>query len=197
MAKLAEHPKVAVDPGPRRVTGRVAVRLLPRVPRRCLHLFAGPARAHDLAECLRELGWTCLDVDTVREGEDDMDLLCDATWQRLRSRILAGEFGFVFAGTPCSTYSSAREHPGGPPPLRSAAHIEGLPHLRGAQKEEQGKCNLLRRAAVAPRLAVTKERKQKLRIHRPLLWPAPQLRPASPFWRQRHRFASLLPPSRI
>ena len=70
-------------------------------------------------------------------------LLCDASWQRLRARILAGEFGFVFAGTPCSTYSAAREHPGGPPPLRSAAHIEGFPHLRGAQKEEVRKANVL------------------------------------------------------
>ena len=42
----------------------------------------------------------------MREGADD-DLLDDASWERYRERLAKGEYGFVLAGTPCSTHSAA------------------------------------------------------------------------------------------
>ena len=93
-----------------------------RVPRKCLHLFAGRPRTFDLAYYLGLLAWESYCVDVVRGADQENDLLDDATWARLEARLEAKEFGFVFAGTPCSTHSAAREHPPGPRVVRSLEH---------------------------------------------------------------------------
>ena len=146
LERLKEHPRITASPadhGERAEPRGRPASLRPRVAQRCLHLFAGRSRAGDVAEALSRLGWTCVDVDILRKDDKDQDVLCDAAWARWTSRLKSGEFGFVLAGTPCSSFSATRNHPGGPPPVRSAQHIEGLPTLRGAHKEEVRKANVL------------------------------------------------------
>ncbi|CAK0860328.1 unnamed protein product, partial [Prorocentrum cordatum] len=46
----------------------------------------------------------------------------------LRGGLLQG----VWLGMPCSSWSRARNRPNGPPPLRDAAHVLGLPNLSSA-----------------------------------------------------------------
>ena len=46
---------------------------------------------------------------------------------------------YIHFGTPCSSFSQARKDDGGPPPLRSAAHITGLP---GLSTRDQAKVEL-------------------------------------------------------
>ena len=41
---------------------------------------------------------------------------------------------FVHFGTPCSSFSQARQDDGGPPPIRSEEHIRGLPGLSAADQ---------------------------------------------------------------
>jgi hypothetical protein len=45
--------------------------------------------------------------------------------QLIKSHVIRG----MHFGTPCTTYSRARRHDGGPPPLRSSQHLAGLPGL--------------------------------------------------------------------
>ena len=54
-----------------------------------------------------------------------------------RDRILAGEFVAVLLSPPCATYSKARKHDGGPPPLRGACgrDLYGFKHLKAKDKE--------------------------------------------------------------
>lgn len=143
MPELAESSGSEED-SPERAPAKAPpkAKLYRRVPQRCLHMFAGRQRAGDVAEELRRLGWKCVDIDTVRDGAH-MDILDDAVWRRLEEELEEGLFGFVLAGTPCSTFSESREHPGGPPVVRSTAHIEGLPNLRGGHREEVRKANVL------------------------------------------------------
>ena len=47
----------------------------------------------------------------------------------------AGEYQAIFMGTPCETASRARTGPPGPRPLRSPAHIYGLPRAQLTEAE--------------------------------------------------------------
>ena len=70
-----------------------------------------------------------MDVDIVNSdvlGAQASDLLRDDLWHRLFERVLADEFDFVWMGTPCNTFSRAREKPPGPRPLRSVEKPMGL-----------------------------------------------------------------------
>ena len=58
------------------------------------------------------------------------DLVGDSLWVKILSDISSGVYDFVWIGTPCNTFSVARELPPGPRPLRSLDQIRGLPkHL--------------------------------------------------------------------
>ena len=109
---------------------------------RALHLFSGPSDRHDgIRAILEKIGWECVDVDIVNassHGRDSSDLLDDALWQKIFSDISAGVYDFVWIGTPCSTFSRARERPPGPRPLRSLDQIRGLPkHLLTPKEQKQ------------------------------------------------------------
>ena len=98
--------------------------------RRALHLFSGPSnRVDGISAILREIGWECDDIDICNASPDDKgsnDLLNDANWISIHSKIRQGIYKVVFMGTPCNTFSRLRSHPGGPPPLRSKARPQGL-----------------------------------------------------------------------
>ena len=83
----------------------------------------------------------CTDVDIVNHSSQD--LLSDHHWSQLKERLQRPDFSAVVAGTPCETFSHARTFPGGPPPLRSAERILGLPTLDRRQQEQVRKANLL------------------------------------------------------
>jgi len=99
---------------------------------RMLHLFSGPTtRQEGISNILRKIGWECLDVDVVNVAlglpKEQQDLSSDHLWASLTSEVSNGAFDFVWMGTPCTTFSRARQGPPGPPPLRSLEHIYGFP----------------------------------------------------------------------
>ena len=103
--------------------------------------------------------------------------------KRCNQRRLIGwmEKGYIKAGhlgTPCSSFSRARDRPGGPPPLRSDVCPLGLPGLREADqiKVRIGNCLmyfscLLLRLALTWHLAFTMENPARSRI-----WLCPSVR---------------------
>ena len=56
-------------------------------------------------------------------------------WMKIRNWVRAGAVSYLHFGTPCTTYSKARNGSnGGPGPLRSLEHLNGLPGLSPADK---------------------------------------------------------------
>ena len=88
-----------------------------------------------MAKYLHDYGVDMLCVDTVNQDTKDMDITDDAVWSRLKAKIQAGNFHFIFAGPPCRTFSVARQVRPGPPPLRDRQHPYGFPK---AQARERG-----------------------------------------------------------
>ena len=52
-------------------------------------------------------------------------------------RLRAGEFCAIILGTPCATFSVARNRPPGPRPLRSPDQPYGLPRAQLSPKEQE------------------------------------------------------------
>ena len=113
-----------------------------------LHCFAGADRAGSFrrhVEALAEAAglWVLvIDVDIEQDAGWDM---CDPL---LISAILdwieQGLTDLLLGGPPCSTWSRARFHRGGPPPLRRrGAHAWGLPNLAKAASARVTEANLL------------------------------------------------------
>lgn len=63
-------------------------------------------------------------------------------WLRC-GRIVGGHLG-----TPCGTFTRARDHPPGPPPLRSNVHVLGLPDLRPGDQIKVTEGNLYMKFSV-------------------------------------------------
>lgn len=61
-------------------------------------------------------------------------------------------------GTPCNTFSRARDRPPGPPPLRSDTHVLGLPGLSPGDTQKVSEGNLYMRFSVAVLLLCLKLR---------------------------------------
>ena len=104
---------------------------------RVLHLFSGPStRSDGIKALLKGQGWKCDDYDIVNGPEQDLSR--DDTWTQLLVRVKCKQYAAVIMGPPCSTFSRAREKPGGPRPLRSADAPYGLPRegLTEPEKKE-------------------------------------------------------------
>ena len=109
-----------------------------------LILFAGPSSNEgNLAFHFQLLGYTVVTYD-VLDGPQN-DLLDDAVWDPIYSRIQGGEFKALIASPPCGTFSRLRGLPNGPPKLRGLAGGEryGLPNLTPQQKDHVRKHTLL------------------------------------------------------
>ena len=94
-----------------------------------LHLFCGPVDilAEELAKAGKEQG---IVVET--EGYDlakGHDLRCPQLAAQIRAKARTGHYAGGHSGFPCSTFSKLRWRvaPGYPGPVRSRAHIYGLP----------------------------------------------------------------------
>ena len=61
------------------------------------------------------------------------DILNDDLFETLLRIAHTGLVGAIWSAPPCKLYSRLRRHDGGPPPLRSAEFMEGLPGLTSAQ----------------------------------------------------------------
>lgn len=102
---------------------------------RCLHLFSGPQRKGDLADCLSQLGWAVCSVDISQPHRSD--LLDVNVREAILEDVERGEFDHVMLGTPCETYSHLRREPPGPRPLRSKEEITGISSgLSEAEKKQ-------------------------------------------------------------
>jgi hypothetical protein len=64
----------------------------------------------------------------------DLDLTRKRAQRMVRGWIRSGKLIAVWMGTPCSTWSRARDRPGGPPPLRSKDEVLGLTELNEADR---------------------------------------------------------------
>ncbi|CAE7307619.1 unnamed protein product [Symbiodinium sp. CCMP2592] len=96
----------------------------------CLEIFAGSA---GLTVCWRRQGLkTSPPVDTcISENVlESIDLLDAQVFDWLLLLCRMGAIAFLHLSVPCSTFSVARDRPGGPPPLRSQALPLGLHVLK-------------------------------------------------------------------
>ena len=94
-----------------------------------LELFAGTAR---LTHSVQEAGIRCLppvDLQLSERVLTSVDVLDVGWWMFIMEILETGAVRFLHCGTPCNTYSAARQDDGGPPPLRDAHHPMGLPLL--------------------------------------------------------------------
>jgi hypothetical protein len=92
---------------------------------------------------LRPLGLQCIDIDTANVGPhgelaEYNDLSSDQLWEVISRDLQSGRITSLWFGTPCTTFSKAREVRPGPPPLRDMDHLYGLPKasLTTAQYEQ-------------------------------------------------------------
>ena len=69
--------------------------------------------------------------------------------RRLLGWVLSGHVVAVWLGTPCTSFSRARDRPGGPPRLRSNEHVLGLPNLRECDHVKVLQGNLFMRFSCA------------------------------------------------
>lgn len=73
---------------------------------------------------------------TIAKANDWYDLRILRNRQKIFGWLRSGKVRGGHLGTPCSTVSRARDHPPGPPPLRSDMHVMGLPSLQGANLQK-------------------------------------------------------------
>lgn len=68
--------------------------------------------------------------------KEKVDILDPAVFQHLQFLIQEGIVIFIHFGTPCSSFSIARKHDGGPPPLRDRQHLWGRHDLSRRDREK-------------------------------------------------------------
>ena len=68
--------------------------------------------------------------------KEKVDILDPAVFQHLQFLIQGGIVIFIHFGTPCSSFSIARKHDGGPPPLRDRQHLWGRHGLSRRDREK-------------------------------------------------------------
>ena len=81
---------------------------------------------------LKSSGVPCIDMDIANVGssgelKEHNDLSSDHLWEIVLNDIRTGQVKALWFGTPCTTFSRAREVRPGPPPLRDLDHPYGLP----------------------------------------------------------------------
>lgn len=108
-----------------------------------LILFSGVSRQGDIQHELCKKGWRVCAVDTV--APRPTDLLCDTTWESIRTDLVLGRFQALWVATPCETFSPLREKQPGPRVLRTVECIEGLPRetLTSAEQKQLKESNIL------------------------------------------------------
>ena len=67
---------------------------------------------------------------------EKVDILDPLVFQHLALLIEEKLISFIHFGTPCSSFSIARKHDGGPPPLRDLLHLWGRAGLSSRDREK-------------------------------------------------------------
>ena len=104
-----------------------------------LEVFAGQAV---LTQAVSKAGISTLPPVEIEANEfvrEEVDITDPKVVQHIKLLIEEGYMLYIHFGTPCSSFSQARKDDGGPPPLRSAAYITGLP---GLSTRDQAKVEL-------------------------------------------------------
>ena len=94
-----------------------------------LEIFAGAA---GLSQAISARGMQFLAPIELEPNHfvlESVDFLDPLVFQHVELLIDRGVIKFIHFGTPCSSFSIARKKDGGPPPLRDAANLWGLPQL--------------------------------------------------------------------
>ena len=76
-----------------------------------------------------------IEFEISEEVQGKADILDPMVRRKLEAWIRAGVVKFVHFGTPCTSFSIARRHDGGPPPVRDADNLYGFEDLRGYDLE--------------------------------------------------------------
>ena len=115
-----------------------------------LLLFSGAYHRPDgLAQFARRLGLEVdlFDSDPNSGDGDAADITKDAVYDKLRERIVRGEYAVIIAAPPCSTFSisrffkSATSPDGGPPPVRTRIEIMGCRFMPSKHRAELERAN--------------------------------------------------------
>ena len=102
-----------------------------------LYLFSGPSGRKDgLAAYLRAVKVGCTECDITNTHLEDQDILDDSVWLRIKNKLLAGIFAFLFGSPPCRTFSPARGSGPGPPVLRDVDYVYGYPKSQSWRRLE-------------------------------------------------------------
>ena len=106
-----------------------------------IEVFSGSGR---LADVVRQSGVQAFEYDLTDKG-GRRNLLHANVLKELRELIAHPMCRGVWFGYPCGTFSSARRHDGGPPPLRgtNSKDIWGLPELQGKERARVNSANKL------------------------------------------------------
>ena len=81
-----------------------------------------------------------MDIANIGPGgelAEDNDLASDQLWEVIQQDLLTGRVSALWFGTPCTTFSRAREVRPGPPPLRDLDHPYGLPKSRLTPSQQE------------------------------------------------------------
>lgn len=109
-----------------------------------LEVFSGSGR---LASAVgKTCGWPCLLWDITLGDDYDLTKRCNQ-WKILEW-VRSGQVRAGHLGTPCNSFSRARDQPGGPPPLRSDMQPLGLPSLKPHDAKKVHLGNILMRFSV-------------------------------------------------
>ena len=118
-----------------------------RSSNRALVLCSGPySRQDGLGAFINKFGMeaTLVDNDAKHGGGQKHDLLNDAFFHEILTRVESGDFCAIFAAPPCSTFSISRFFStDGPPPVRNRQHIHGLPDVPDSHRRELLEANAL------------------------------------------------------
>ena len=114
---------------------------------RYLHLFSG--EKDQLGESIRkEAKAARLEVYVEaldRKKDADLNLASHSTYDEIDKSVTEGEWDGYHSGFPCASFSRVRwrDSPGGAHPVRSAAHIYGLPGNTPSQQREADEGTLM------------------------------------------------------
>ena len=123
-----------------------AVGQLPVQEALALELCCGSAR---LAEALQTAGMQVVGVDHTYNRHApavttiNIDLSDTAQHESIWAWLEHPHLRFVAMSPPCGTATRAREKPGGPRPLRSEVHPEGIPSLTPHERKRVDKANII------------------------------------------------------
>ena len=93
-----------------------------------LYLCSGASGRKDgLAAYLNAVKVACTECDILNTHLEDQDILDDSVWLRIKNKLLAGIYLFMFGSPPCRSFSASRGAGPGPPVLRDADHVYGYP----------------------------------------------------------------------